>query len=412
MPAVDYYAILEVTKSATAEEIKKSYRKLALKHHPDRGGDANKFATIAKAYEVLSDDHKKRLYDMGGVDAVERSGNSSRAAPRQRKNAPFVSALKLSLEDVYSGVTKKLKITRDVCCQSCRGQGGVTQTCTPCRGSGTRTVMQRVGPGMVQQSQQSCPDCRGQGTSLKQGGACKVCFGKKIEQSQKQFNVEVPPGTQEGQEITFIGEGNESPGTLAGDIVFKIELKPHPLFSREGHHLIYNQKLTLFQALCGVSFYIEHLDGHQVHVNVNQVVKPGDMMCIPGQGLLHSFGPGKGSDRGNLYVRFDVDFPTTEHMNMIKTKGGAQWIGFLGQCLPQGTYANTTKPTGPTVDQMGIVTATKSTFVTEQTEKARWTRENNVLKKHLEDQADKNKSEEEDDDDHEGGPQMAGCQQM
>jgi len=413
----DYYKLLGVTKNASADEIKKAYRTAALKHHPDRGGDAETFSNIGKAYEVLSDADKKRLYDLGGADAVERgNGGGRRAAPKMRKTDPVTSSIKISLEDIYSGSTRKLKITRSVCCTSCKGLGGTVTTCTPCQGRGTRTVVQRVGPNMVSQQQTTCTDCRGTGTSVKAGNHCVQCRGQATSQESKQFVVDIPKGAQQGQSVRFIGDGDQLPNTLAGDIIIKFDVKEHPKFQRDGFHLIYNQTLSLFQALCGVSFYIEHLDGHQVLVPVNNVIKPGDVITIPNQGLPHSHGPGKGEEYGNLYVKFNVEFPTNEHMNAIKTKA-PQFIPFLYQTLPQQSYCNTTKPTGPTVEAMGIVTPTQVRYTTMEQEERLLGPERRKWEALKQEQDKQNQSTgndfDDEHDDHEmAGQSMGGCQQM
>ncbi len=234
MPGKDYYATLGVAKSAADDEIKKAYRKLAIKFHPDKNPDNReaaeaKFKEITEAYEVLSDSKKRQLYDQYGEDGVKNGGGGGahsaadifsqffgggfgggRRKPERTADIPF--QLSLTLQDFYRGRTKKLKITRKVLCSSCLGKGadkdGAAVTCTGCNGQGIRVVMQRIGPGMIQQSQQTCTDCSGTGEMIKEADRCKTCKGKKVTPQSKILEVNVAPGMPVGHKVTFYGVRN------------------------------------------------------------------------------------------------------------------------------------------------------------------------------------------------------------
>jgi DnaJ family protein A protein 2 len=188
-----YYNVLGVSKSASQEELKKAYRKLAIKNHPDKGGDSEKFKEISQAYEVLSDPEKRDLYDQYGEDALKEGmggggashnpfdifesffgggggqsfgGGSSRGNRRQRRGEDVVHPLKVSLEDLYNGTSKKLSLSRNVLCAKCKGKGsksGASSQCSGCQGSGTKISIRQLGPSMIQQMQHVCSECKGSG---------------------------------------------------------------------------------------------------------------------------------------------------------------------------------------------------------------------------------------------------------
>lgn len=194
-----------MSKEAAPEEIKKAFRKAALQHHPDRGGNADKFKEINKAYEVLSDPQKRALYDEGGEEALTEGGGGGpggmdifdlfgggfggggRRGPRVRRGEDVVFPLKVTLEDCYNGVAKKLRLTKNVICGDCNGKGGKGGdiTCKDCRGQGVKMVIRQVGPGMIQQLQQQCGACKGSGSTMKEADKCKTCKGDKTTKEKK-----------------------------------------------------------------------------------------------------------------------------------------------------------------------------------------------------------------------------------
>ena len=280
-------------KTASAAEIKKAYRKMAVKHHPDKGGDEQKFKEISAAYEVLSDEEKRSLYDQYGEDALKDGGmgGGGGGSPfdifeamfggnpfgpgggrgggrsRVRKGEDVVHGLKLGLDDLYNGVTKKLSLSRNVICQKCDGKGsksGASGTCNGCKGAGVKVVVRQIAPGMVQQMQTVCNTCNGTGQTISEKDKCDVCKAQKVVQEKKVLEVHIEKGMRHNQKIVFQGEADEAPDTIPGDIVFVVQQKDHKTFTRKGDDLFIEKEITLVEALCGMKMTVDHLDGQHV----------------------------------------------------------------------------------------------------------------------------------------------------
>ena len=201
----EYYDLLGVDKSASGSEIKKAFRKLALKHHPDRGGDADHFKKLTEANDVLTDDEKRQLYDKYGKKGVEQGGGGGGGGGRgdifdmfggggrrggggPKKGKDMVHALQVSLEDCYNSKVRKLAITRDALCEACDGRGGAEgceKTCSGCDGHGVVMKVRQLGPGMIQQIQAHCDECAGKGKMINPKLRCKTCKGKKTVKERK-----------------------------------------------------------------------------------------------------------------------------------------------------------------------------------------------------------------------------------
>lgn len=329
-----YYDILGVSKSAAQDELKKAYRKAAIKNHPDKGGDPEKFKELAQAYEVLSDPEKREIYDQYGEDALKEGmgggaashspfdifesffgggafGGGSSRGRRQKQGDDVVHSLKVSLEDLYNGASKKLSLTRNVLCPKCRGKGsksGSLGRCHGCQGTGMKISVRHLGPGMIQQLQHVCNECRGSGEVISEKDKCTQCKGNKITQEKKVLEVHVEKGMQHGQKIVFQGEADEAPDTVTGDIVFILQLKEHPKFKRKFDDLYVDHTLSLTEALCGFQFTLTHLDGRQLLIKSNpgEVIKPGQYKAINDEGMPQHQRP---FIKGRLYIQFNVEFP-------------------------------------------------------------------------------------------------------
>ncbi|KAF7825214.1 dnaJ protein-like protein 1 [Senna tora] len=355
-----YYDILGVSKSASQDELKKAYKKSAIVNHPDKGGDpekvrlmvtasvlhflytiSQKFKELAQAYEVLSDPEKRELYDQYGEDALKEGmggggggpfhspfdifesffgggafgggdfGGSSSGRRRQKHGEDVVHTLKVSLEDVYNGTTKKLSLSRRVLCKKCKGKGsksGTTGMCYGCQGTGMKTTIRQIGLGMIQQMQHVCPDCSGSGEVISERDKCPQCKGNKVTPEKKVMEVNVEKGMQQGQKIVFEGQADEAPDTIPGDIVFVVQVKEHPKFNRKGDDLYVEHNLNLTEALCGFQFVLTHLDGRQLLIKSNpgEVIKPGQYKAINDEGMPYH---GRPFMKGQLFIEFSVDFP-------------------------------------------------------------------------------------------------------
>lgn len=318
------YAKLGITdQKADLKEIRKAYRKLARQHHPDRGGDPEKFKDIQNAYDVLSDPEKRKAYDAtGDPDADPRMVNGR----PKRKGKSTVFDLRVPMEQFYTGHTRKIKVTKTVICTICSGEGGTgVETCSLCRGRGARVVDRPIGPNMIQRMQVQCNKCDGKGQTIPRGGQCRPCNATGTKQEQKVLEVFISRGMKHGDKVTFSEEGDQHPDLVPGDVVVVLKAAPHAVFTRtpEGCHLILQKNITLLEALTGFQFNVTHLDGRVLTVSseANTVYKSGDVKAVREAGF-----PLRGdSTFGHLYIKLNVVYPrnlSNRHQQMLKKTFG------------------------------------------------------------------------------------------
>eukprot|EP01126_Amoeba_proteus_P002613 TRINITY_DN1081_c0_g1_i2.p1 TRINITY_DN1081_c0_g1~~TRINITY_DN1081_c0_g1_i2.p1 ORF type:complete len:312 (+),score=37.14 TRINITY_DN1081_c0_g1_i2:186-1121(+) len=252
--ASDYYERLGLNKNASAEDIKKAYRKLAMQYHPDRNQGnkeaEEKFKDISQAYSVLSDEKQRQIYDQYGEEGLNGAsmpdfdpneifanmfggfGGFNNQRPTQTPN--LVHALSVSLEELLKGTTKTLEFNKTIICPDCSGVGAAkkssVKTCSVCKGSGSEQIVHSVGPGMMTRQIITCRSCSGAGETIPSGDACKKCKGKKMVKQPKVLTINVQAGTRDGQQLVFRKEAHQNPKIPSGDVVIEVKVKPHPVF--------------------------------------------------------------------------------------------------------------------------------------------------------------------------------------
>ena len=312
MSETDLYNILGLSKTAKQSEIKKAYHKLALKEHPDKGGDQEKFKKIKMAYEILSDEEKREKYDKFGLKGLDDSDSPEGSTDifselfnmrRQRNNKPedTIHKLSVSLEDLYKGKTLKLSITRSITDKN------TIKNCSTCNGQGVQIRVVQIQPGVIQQMQTVCPNCKGQ----------KQTF--KTIQQKETIEIHIDAGSENGTQIRVSGMGNEDINKQAGDIVFVINEKEHDTFERHGDNLLIRKSVSLEEALLGCKFTLKTLDNRNLYLKTpdNHIIRPhvvDNTLVVPNTMVFVGEGMPKpntgGLEKGDLYVVFSIDFPT------------------------------------------------------------------------------------------------------
>ena len=343
MAGKDYYKILGVKKTAKAAEIKKAYRKLSLKYHPDKNPSedaAAKFAEISNAYTVLSDPDKRSAYDRGGEEAVqqhEQRGNMAQQNPfdifdlfgfggmhgrgRDEPRTPNVEIpIRVTLRQLYLGEAFDVSYSRQVMCTEASSCQVNKQECV---GPGVGMRMHQLGPGFVQQIQTNDPSCVARGKAWKTN--CKACPKGMTEEEEIQLTVAVQSGMKDGDTISFEQVADEAVGHIPGDLIFIVRQIPHPHFSRDGDHLYTSINISLLESLVGFTRTFLHVDGHEVTVSKSDVTYCGEIVTIQGEGMpVRDSGRDskKAKKRGNFYVTLNIDFPksfTEEQKEKIRS---------------------------------------------------------------------------------------------
>ena len=365
----DYYEVLGVQKNATEDEIKSAYRKIAIKYHPDRNpGDKEaeeKFKEAAEAYAVLHDPEKRQQYDQFGFNGPMGDGSggfggfggsmnmddifsmfgdifggrgfggfggfSGQRRTQQARGSDLRLKVKLSLEEISTGVTKKFKVRKDVVCNHCHGTGAEagsgSETCPTCHGSGVITHTTQSLFGMMQ-TQGVCPTCGGEGKVIK--NKCHECGGSGVVKGEEVVEIKIPAGVAEGMVVNVPGKGNAGHhnGTN-GNIQVFIEEEEHKTFIRDDNDLIYNLLLDFPTATLGGTVEIPTLQGTRLRVKIEPGTQPGKVLRLRGKGLPAVQGYGRGT--GDLVVNISVYVPKTlsrdEKEAVEKLRGSSNFQG-------------------------------------------------------------------------------------
>jgi DnaJ-class molecular chaperone len=331
---VDYYEVLglPLKEDSSDKDIKKQFRILSKKYHPDLNPSEearDKYVKIQRAHEVLSDRKKRKVYDMKGEAGVKSYETQQKGGGQQghddifahffggggrqntaNRGANLQMQVLVNLEDIYNGNTHTIVMRKQKLCKQCKGSGaaskGDMQVCKKCGGQGVVLQQIQLAPGMIQQMQSQCPSCNGKGKSIKK--KCPTCNGNKVSTGDFSLEFDVEKGLPENGKIVFDMEADQSPDVLPGDVILQVSSEPHGLFTRQSNQvdLGMTMKISLEDALLGFSTSFTHLDGRQVEVMREKVTFHGEKMTLKGEGMPVHNVP---SETGDLIITFEVMFP-------------------------------------------------------------------------------------------------------
>jgi molecular chaperone DnaJ len=319
----DYYDVLGVTKNSTQDEVKKAYRKLAIKYHPDKNSDGaseEKIKEINEAYDTLGDESKRRSYDQFGSKGQQSNPfgnggdpfndifrdifNQQSHSKVRKRGSDLKMQISISLTDILNGVDKKVRIKREKLCKTCRGAGGSNpRPCLKCNGSGrvVKSVITVFGP---QSMESQCDNCNGIGSI--NTNKCNSCQGMTVEIVDEVVDIKIPKGVQDGMTLEVQGKGNEIKDGVTGNLLIVIREENNPMFVRNGNDLILDRNISLPDAVLGGEIIIRSIDG-DIKISIPKGTQSGKTVRMRNKGLPFLNHP---NQRGDMIVRLNVMIPS------------------------------------------------------------------------------------------------------
>jgi len=356
-----YYDELSLDTTASPSDIKKAYRMLAMKYHPDKNpndkvNSEKKFKSISRAYEILSDPEKRKIYDQFGEDVVNGNGGGgggsafdifkdifgnqgggmsgfqqgfqhgfpqgfsnfgngfqSNKQPSNNKGPDKKINISISLDDMMIGTKKRLQYVRNIICDICDGIGAQDKkyviTCDMCNGAGLVVKTVRIGPGLISQQQVKCTNCEQTGKVIQPGKSCIKCNGKKIVKNNEDFVIKIQAGTNHGQHLRFPDKSDERPGLKTGSLICTFSVEKTLDMFREKDNIIYIKDISLKDSLVGLSLKLKYPGGKDIIINYNHIISPGSIKTISGLGFPNT----ESGVLGDLFIKFNIIFP--EHLS-------------------------------------------------------------------------------------------------
>lgn len=330
------YDILGVQKSASLDDIKKSYKKLAIKHHPDKGGDEEIFKKISNAYNILSDEQKRAEYDLGGRMGGQAGGGFKAEdffsqffkdrskgfggdpfSKGRKKGSSIQYQIDMTLEEIYSGASKKVEFYRYLMCNYCGGNGSLNgnsfSTCNLCRGSGT--ILMQHGHFHIENT---CHVCNGRGSTISK--ECNGCHGAGIEKTFTSLLVDIPKGVPHGRKTAIAGYGHFPSGGNgdSGDLYIFVNQLPHENFERDGDNIVYKAKISFTKAALGGKVEVPTLEGKKIAFDMQECTPSNKLFRLKNKGLPSSISKG---NFGDLLVVSEIEMPqsfTEKEINLLR----------------------------------------------------------------------------------------------
>ncbi len=328
----DYYKILEIDNNASQDEIKKAYRKLAMKYHPDKNQSPEseaKFKDIAESYEVLSNPNKRSKYDQyGSVDGNDFTNNYNmedffsnffggafnQRYNKQKKGSDLRIKVSVTLDDIIHGVKRKIKYKRNKICNPCKGEGGSNKkTCNACNGKGKSYHRQNTAFGQVVQ-ESLCGSCNGQGSIIVD--KCEICYGSGLVLKEEDIEIDLPVGLRHSMQLNMSNQGHEIPNGISGDLLILIEEIQDKLFKRNGSNLHYEYDLNVIDAIIGKKEVLNTPTG-KIEINIKPGISPYETLSFKNMGV-----PDIERGIGDLILKIKVNIPkklSKEEIEILKT---------------------------------------------------------------------------------------------